>query len=157
MLLFQNYFSEYKRKPAHNKNKLHSKHVTGSMCGRGNACVSECVMTQDSHVTYEHNTSKTERTPIFSCWQPSRGANNFLLRPNSQYGASCHIQITVCPILFRFAAQLEAQKALDIRFRVRNLFGSRGTATRFCLTAAQSPIPGGEYSLTISIFLSHFS
>jgi hypothetical protein len=98
-----------------------------------------CVMTQDSHVTYEHNTSKTKRSFIFSCWQPSRGGNNFPLCPNSKYGASCHIKITTCTILIRFAAQLEAPKALDTRFRVRIPFGSTGRAPRFYLTKTNPP------------------
>jgi hypothetical protein len=125
-------------KPARNKKKIYCRLVTGSMCGRGNACVRaclrECVMTQDSHATYEHNTSKTERTFIFSCRQPSCGGNNFPLCRSSKYGASCHIIITTYTTVIRFAAQLEAPKALDTRFRVRILFGSTGTAPRFYRT-----------------------
>jgi len=35
-----NYVCGYKGKPARDKNKIYSKLVSGSMCGRGNACVS---------------------------------------------------------------------------------------------------------------------
>jgi hypothetical protein len=124
----------YKRKPARNKKLIYSQLVRYWVDVWARKCVRECVMTQDSHVTYEHNTSKTERTFIFSCRQPSRGCNDFPLCPNSKYGASSHIKVTVYTILIRFAAQLEAPKALDTRFRVRILFGSTGKAPRFYFT-----------------------
>lgn len=57
MQLFRNYVLGYKRPPARNKSKIYSKLVTGSMCGRGHACVSAWVRNDTGHyVTYEHNT-----------------------------------------------------------------------------------------------------
>ena len=47
-----------------------TKHIPSSLLGRCvgeemRACVRECVMTRDSHVTYGHNASKTKNFYIF--------------------------------------------------------------------------------------------